>query len=278
VLKTRRFQDLPAAAASNEKTAAVFDWLFTILLAAAFVWNFAVFFSPANFSNWPEAALVFLAAFSTVASLARQLPLQNVLLAALAIALIGGGVSALGAATGIPFGLFTFGDAAGPQLFKTLPWAMPFLWVVIVLNSRGVARLILRPWRKIKNYGFWLIGLTAVLTMLFDLALDPFASRVKHYWLWMPAPFSVTWQGASPVNFFGWTVGTLLMLAFVTPALINKHPVPKRPPDFHPLTVWLGGVLLFGTACAVRGLWPAVATDTAIGIVAIIFAIRVARR
>jgi putative membrane protein len=277
VLKTQRFQNLPAAATSNEKTAAVFHWLFTILLAAAFAWNFAALFSPANFSNWPEATLVFLAAFSTLASLARQLPLQNVLLAAFVIALTGGGISALGAATGIPFGQFTFGDEAGPQLFKTLPWAMPFLWVVMVLNSRGVARLILRPWRKTKNYGFWLIGITAVLTMLFDLALDPFAARVKHYWLWMPAPFSVTWQGAPPVNFFGWTVVTLLMLAFVTPALINKHPVQKSPPGFHPLAVWLGGVLLFGTACALRGLWPAVATDAAIGIVTIVFAIRGAR-
>jgi uncharacterized membrane protein len=274
VLKAQRFQIQTAAAVSNEKTAALFHWLFTFLFAASFVWESSAFFSRTNFSNWPEAALVFLAAFSTLASLARQLPLQNVLLAASVIALIGGGISALGATTGIPFGPFTFGDEAGPQLFKTLPWAMPFLWVVAVLNSRGVARLILRPWRKTQNYGYWLIGITAVLTVLFDLALDPFASRVRHYWLWTPAQFSVTLQGAPPVNFFGWTVVTLLMLAFVTPALINKHPVQKSPAEFHPLAVWLGGILLFGTACALRGLWPAVAMDAAIGIVTLIFAIR----
>jgi uncharacterized membrane protein len=110
--------------------------------------------------------------------------------------------------------------------------------------------------------------------MLFDLTLDPFASRVKHYWLWTPAQFSMTLLGAPPVNFFGWTVVTLLMLAFVTPALINKHPLQKSPTDFHPLAMWLGGVLLFGTACALRGFWPAVATDAAIGIVTLVFAIR----
>jgi putative membrane protein len=274
VVNRQRFQNQPAAAVSDERTAALFHWLFTFLLAAAFVWDFTAIFTHTNFSNWPEAALVFLAASGTVASLARQLPLQNVLLAAFVIALIGGGVSALGALTGIPFGPFTFGAETGPQLFKTLPWAMPFVWVVAVVNSRGVARLILRPWRKTRNYGFWLIGITAVLTMLFDLALDPFASRVKHYWLWTPAQFSATWQGAPPVNFFGWTVVTLLMLAFVTPALINKHPVKKSPPDFHPLAVWLGGVLLFGTACALHGLWLAVATDAAIGIITAVFAIR----
>ena len=274
MINRQRFQNQPAAAVSNEKTAALFHWLFTFLLAAAFVWDFSTFFMPLHFSNWPEAALVFLAAFSTVAALARQLPLQNALLAAFVIALIGSGISALGAVTGIPFGPFAFGAEAGPQLFKTLPWVMPFLWVVAVLNSRGVARLILRPWRKTRAYGFWLIGITAVLTMLFDLALDPFASHVKHYWLWTPAQFSVTLQGAPPVNFFGWTVVTLLMLAFVTPALINKHPVKKSPADFHPLAVWLGGILLFGTACALHGLWLAVATDAAIGIITAVFAIR----
>lgn len=273
MLKAQRFRIQPAAA-SSEKTAALYHWLLAILFAGVFVWDYSALFKPLHFSNWPDAALVFLAAFSTVASLARQLPLQNVLLAAFVIALIGGGISALGATTGIPFGPFAFGAEAGPQLFRTLPWAMPFLWIVAVLNSRGVARLILRPWRKTHGYGYWLIGITAVQTVLFDVALDPFASRVRHYWLWTPTPFSLTLQGAPPVNFFGWTVVTLLMLAFVTPALINKHPIPKSPADFHPLAIWLGFILFFGTACALRELWPAVATDMAIGIATLIFAIR----
>jgi len=75
---------------------------------------------------------------------------------------MGGAVHALGATMEIPFGPFQFGPEAGPQLFKTLPWAMPLIWVAAILNSRGVVRLILRPWRKIRSYGFWLIGLTAV--------------------------------------------------------------------------------------------------------------------
>jgi uncharacterized membrane protein len=274
VLKAQRFQIQPAAAVSNEKTAAFFHWLFTLLFAAAFAWDFSAFFTPLHFSNWPEAALVFLAAFSTVASLARQLPLQNVLLAASVIALIGGGISALGAVTGIPFGPFAFGAEAGPQLFKTLPWAMPFLWVVAVLNSRGVARLILRPWRKIQNYGFWLMGLASVLTMLFIIALDPFASRIKHYWFWTDTNFPLTWQGAPLVDFLSWGIVTLLILAFVTPALIGKRLSKLSTPDFHPLCVWLGGILIFGIACAQNGLWPAAAVDATIGIVTIIFAVR----
>jgi len=262
--------------AAAEIKAAWFDRLLAVLLAAVFGLALAAACLPwvlPGKPGWPEALLILLAAAGTITALARQLPLQNVLLAASGIALIGGAASALGAATGIPFGPFQFGAAMGPRLFKTLPWAMPLLWVVAVLNSRGVARLILRPWRKIRSYGFWLIGLTAALTTLFDLALDPFASRVKHCWLWMPTKFPLTWQGAPLVNFSSWAAVTLLILAFATPALINKNPV-RRPPDFHPLAVWLGAILLFGVASALRGLWPAATLDGVIAILAATFALR----
>ena len=223
--------------------------------------------------GWPETLLLLLTAMSTMTALARQLPWQNVLLAVLVIALMGGAVHTLGVTMEIPFGPFQFGAEAGPQLFKTLPWSLPLVWVVVVLNSRGVARLILRPWRKVRSYGFWLIGLTAVLTVWFDLAFDPFAARVKHYWFWMPTKFPVTWQGAPLVNFLSWAAVTLLILAFVTPALINKNPT-RRAPDFHPLAVWLGAILLFGTATALHGIWPAAALDGVMAVVAAALAIR----
>jgi uncharacterized membrane protein len=259
-----------------EKMKAWFHWLFVVLLAAAFALVLAANGLSVELSGrpgWPEALLILLATVSTITALARQLALQNVLLAAFIIALMGGAVHALGVTMGIPFGPFLFLPDAGPQLFKTLPWAMPLIWVVAVLNSRGVVRLILRPWRKIRSYGFWLIGLTAALTMLFDLAFDPFASRVKHYWLWVPTKLPLTWQGAPVVNFLSWVVVSLLMLVFVTPALINKNPA-RRAPDFHPLAVWLGAIFLFGIASAMHGMWVTVALDGTIAVMAATFAIR----
>jgi uncharacterized membrane protein len=253
-------------------------WLLAVALAAAFALVLAEFFGLLNLkSGWPEAALLLLAVTSTIVSLTRQLPLQNVLLAAAVIAIVGGGISALGAATGIPFGPFMFTAKLEPKIFNTLPWAMPLIWVVVILNSRGTARLILRPWRKIKTYGFWLIGLTATLVLLFDFAFDPFASRVKHFWLWSPTKFPLTWQSAPLINFLSWGIVTLLILVFVTPALINKQLSKRGSPDFHPLCVWLGSILLFGIASGMNALWPAVAVDAAIGIVTLIFAARGAR-
>jgi hypothetical protein len=121
------------------------------------------------------------------------------------------------------------------------------------------------------------MGLAAVLVMLFVLALDPFASRIKHYWFWTSTNFPLAWQGTPLVDFLSWGIVTLLILAFVTPALINKQLSRRSTPDFHPLCVWLGGIFIFGVACAQNGLWPAAAVDAAIGIVTIVFAVRGAR-
>jgi uncharacterized membrane protein len=227
--------------------------------------------------GWPCAVLLVLAVMGSIAALTRHLPLQNILLATLVIVFSSSAVIWLDSKTGIPFGQFTIGDNTGPKLLKVVPWALPAVWVVAILNSRGVARLILRPWRKLRAYGFWLIGVTTVVTMLFELALDPFASHVKHYWYWEPTKLSVSWLGAPLVNFVGWLVVTLLILAFVTPVLINKHPVHRRPPDFHPLGIWLGGVLLFGIGAATMGLWSAVLLDGVVGVVVTFFALNGAR-
>jgi uncharacterized membrane protein len=229
--------------------------------------------------GWPEAVLIWAATLTTLVSLARQLPAQNVMLAAAVIAFIGGTIHAVGAATAIPFGPFSYTDSAGPRFFNTLAWPMPLVWIVVILNSRGVARLILRPWRKVRTYGFWLMGSTVALAGLFDLALDPFAAAVRHHWLWHPTRFPLTWFGAPVTNCLGWLMTALLILVFATPALIDKRRQRSvnRPPDYHPLVVWLLAVALFAAGAATRQLWPAViycvTADLAIGM----FAIRGAR-
>lgn len=225
--------------------------------------------------GWPEAVLVLAATAATLTSLSRQLPGQNVLLAAIVIAFIGGVVHGVGAATGIPFGPFTYTDAAGPRIFDTLAWPIPLVWIVAVLNSRGVARMMLRPWRKLPTYGFWLIGITAALTVLFDAALEPFAVVVKRYWLWSATKLPFAWYGVPLTNFLGWLVTVLLMLAFVTPVLIDKRPRPiKRPADYHPLVVWLLAMGLFATGTATRHQWTAAGFCIAVGLAAMTFAIR----
>jgi uncharacterized membrane protein len=192
--------------------------------------------------------------------LARTLPLQSVLFAAFITALIGGAAHGLSARTGLPFGPVSFGEMSGPQLFNCVPWTVPLIWVVAIFNSRGVARLVLRPWRKVKNYGFLLMGLTAALALAFDVALEPLA-RAQHLWLWQPTKISVTWFGASPLSFLGWIFVTTLILAVIMPYLIRKQPGNQSTPDFTPLALWLGAVALFAIHAAQSAIWPAVAVD-----------------
>ena len=229
-------------------------------------------------ARWPDGFLVVLTTATLIASLTDQLPGQNVMLASLIIAFIAGAVQSLGALTAIPFGPYVYTERFGQQLFYPMLWAVPFVWIAIILASRGVARQILCPWRKTHNYGFWLIGLTTALVVVLDLGLEPFATHVKHFWFWNPTKFKFDWYGTPWVNFLGWAVTTLLILAFTTPSLINKKPMPEPPPDYAPLVVWLLINLLFATGAAVHHLWPALSLISLSSLIVAIFALRGARR
>ena len=229
-------------------------------------------------TGWLAALLVMTTALATLASLSRTLSGPNVLLATVIIGLIGGLAHGMGAKTAFPFGPFVYSEAAGSQFFNALAWPMPLIWIIAILNSRGVAKLILRPWRKLKNFGFWLIGVTATLVMLFDLALEPFAAHVNHYWLWLPTKFPFAWYGAPLVNFLGWLLTALLILAFTSPALSKKPARSKKNRlDYHPLVVWLLALTLFAASAFQNQLWPAAALDVLAGIAVAIFAARGAR-
>jgi len=217
-----------------------------------------------------DAVIILLAVVASVATVTKQLPLQNVLFAAAITALIGGAAHGLSAQTGLPLGPLTFGETAGPKYFNYVPWTVPLLWVIAIFNSRGVARLILRPWRRVKNYGYLLIALTAALALAFDLALEPFAARVKHFWLWQPTKIPATWHGTSPMAFLGWLAVALLIMAFITPSLIRKQPGAQPPPDYTPVALWFGAMLLFAGGAGSAGLWSAVVVDAVLaGIVAV---------
>ena len=110
--------------------------------------------------------------------------------------------------------------------------------------------------------------------VLLDLGLEPFATRVKHYWFWNPTKLKFDWYSTPWVNFFGWAVTALLILAFATPSLINKKPGPQPPPDYSPLVVWLLLDLLFATGAAVHQLWPAVGLIVLSSVGVAVFAIR----
>ncbi len=253
------FRDLPLRTNRFDALPKIVHVACAILFAGACVLDsIRWWLPPKHFGehHWPEGLLLILATASTIASLTLRLPGQNVMLASVVIALFGAGAVCLGATTAIPFGPITFTPNVGQMLFYPLPWSMPMLWVLAMLNARGVARLIMRPWRQNKNYGFWVIGIAAVLIVMFDLALEPFAVSIMNFWVWSATKLRIAWYTAPVVNFIGWALVALLILVFTTPALINKKPG-KQPADYYPLAVWLGIHAVFLTAAVVHALWPA---------------------
>ena len=251
-------------------------WPQQLLLVLTLAAAAATFFNPPGTTSNLDLLLVLLATAASIAVLARQLPLQSVLFAAFITALVGGATHGLSARTGLPLGPLSFGETAGPQLFNTVPWTVALIWIIAIFNSRGVARLMLRPWRRVKNYGFLLIGLTALLALAFDLALEPFA-HVKHLWRWQPTKIPVSWHGASPLSFLGWTFVSLLILAIIMPYLIRKQPGNPSTPDWSPLALWIGAMVLFTVNTAQAGLWAAVTLNIILAGAAGIFSWRGAK-
>lgn len=199
-----------------------------------------------------DALLLLVTAASTLVSLCSQLPAQNVILVAVLIGAFTGLVHFVNAMVAVPLGPLTYHtENVGRFMISPLPWSVPVLWVVIILNARGVARLMLRSRRRTSHYGFWVMGTTVLLVGLFELGFQPYATHVTQYWSWKPTKLPWDWYSTPWSYFLGCSVMTLLLLLFVTPAMINKHPNPKRP-SFHPLLIWeaLSALILLGALSA----------------------------
>lgn len=275
-------QTAPAAnGLARDKKTGSFAWSWDtgfiaglILLVVAWV-GIELGMIPARARDTVATFTVLVGVSATVAAATRSLPAQNVWLATVVIVLIGTGVLAVDAVFGIPFGQMCYMDSAGQRVFGLVPWPMPFVCVVVVLNARGVARLIMRPWRKARNYGFWVMGIAAGLAALFDLGLEVFASRLSKFWLWQTRPTLPTWHGAPFISLFGWAMATLLILGFATPLLVNKSSGGQHHrTGVQPLVIWLVLNGLFAGAACVHGLWLGAAVIAVANLAVTVLAVR----
>jgi len=92
------------------------------------------------------ALVIALTTIGTMAAMARSQPWQSVIFAFLWISL---------------FSMIL------PNLLAPIPrWITPIFWSNVLLNSRGLAKLILRRWRATEFYGYWLIAVTSVLSLV----------------------------------------------------------------------------------------------------------------
>ena len=220
--------------------------------------------------QWLDGLLLILALAATLTQLARELPGQNVLQAAIIISASSTLVQILGSWTGFKPECFAIQNTIDSSRWSY--WAGPMLWIVLMLTSRGTARLILSRWRTHPNYGYRLLGSTVGLMLLMELGLQVFATQVRAYWTWAPFGGQRGWH-SSLCHFVGFTLIAFFILLAVTPVLIDKKPHPPQPQssgaDGRLLALWLMVSVLFLTSLALHQVWFA-AGLTGIGAVVVV--------
>ncbi len=215
--------------------------------------------------RWLEGLIPVLASVAVLAALAARLPLQNVLVCGLLVWLTAAMVMAMCAFSGSPLGRFEFTREMGVRLMDHVTWPVPFLWLAVVLSARQSARLVLRPWRRVKNYGIWLLGVALVLGWALALTIEPFGRQVLAWWQW-PARSAAHahWLGA-PLMFPAMSalfLAALLLIA--SPWLIAKRPAGAEP-DYVPVLTWLALDLWAVVGGLSARLWVAAAVGTVAG-------------
>ena len=214
--------------------------------------------------RWLEGLIPVLASVAVLAALAARLPLQNVLACGLLVWLTAAMVMAVCAFTGSPLGRFEFTRALGGRLMDYVAWPVPFLWLAVVLSARQSTRVVLRPWRRVKNYGLWLLGVALVWSLALALTLEPFGRQVLGWWQWPVRSAShAHWLGA-PGMFPAMTaVFMAALLLIASPWLITKRPSGVEP-DYGPVLTWLALDLWAVLGGLSARLW----TPAALGVVA----------
>ena len=180
-------------------------------------------------ARWALAALLVLGAATTLLNLSRSLPAQNIFAAAVLIMGLSSLAQLFGSKAGCFVAPFTYLDPSAAKTFQ--PLLTPLGWLVAILSSRGLARLLLRPWRPNPNYGLWAIAVTCALVFVLDACLD-LADWHNDDWLATAACI----------------ITTIAIVVLAVPWLINKRPGAQPPPDWQPFIVWQTFNLLLGFA------------------------------
>lgn len=157
-------------------------------------------------SSWIVAAASAVVAIFLLVRLARLLPAQNVLLIMVVLFAAEG---ALG---------YYLIDLSRVEITGPLwPYieGSALLWTAVVLLSRRLSQVILRPWREEKYYGLWLLGMSGVGAALFQFG----------------------WPGLNPDEMDMGTaaelaairgVTTIVLLACLMPWFLRKYPTRHR--------------------------------------------------
>jgi uncharacterized membrane protein len=114
-------------------------------------------------------------------------------------------VEAIGVNTGFPFGRYHYTAILFLHLPGSVPLAVMFAWLLIVFGSYAWAHAETRD----LTVRTALLG--AFLATLLDMAIEPVAAHVVHYWEWSP-PGPIGYYEVPFANFAAWFLVTFVLL------------------------------------------------------------------
>ncbi len=227
-------------------------------------------------SEWVSSLLLILAGLSAALWVVVNRGLGRGLGFAGAVLLLSFSVEYLGVSTGFIFGPYQYTTVLAPLLF-TVPLAIPFAWLTVVLASWYVANAFTPPQPspkigegvnitlpqpspmigegglpapalKTQNSKLKTLALAGLLTVLLDLLIEPVAVYVSGYWLWQRGGI---YYGIPAQNFIAWAVvgGLMALLA----ARFIGNPTSRSAYAFLPPMLYIMNALLFGVVALAHG-------------------------
>lgn len=165
--------------------------------------------------HWADACLMLLAAANVLLAVIRRDGRRDAFIS-LSIVIAGAGlVTAMGAATGRPFGPYEYTPNLGPRIMGVLPIAVPFLWYAVIASGH----YLVFHFAKLKSRRLTALAVAACVA-LFDLLFEPFAAFVKSYWLWKTAEIPSQ-------NYVAWFVAAFVLVRI---APFGRGPIDRFDP------------------------------------------------
>lgn len=248
-----RYYEGPHADGGHRTTLAWLPWVFAgLTIVGQIVWILA---GPARDIITIATVITFFLASATHAWLARGIRWT---LAYIAIAAgIGLIVEAIGTATGLPFGEYSYADSLGPRVLG-VPIVVPLAWAMMAYPVLLAAQRLASSRIGITIVGAWLLA-------SWDLFLDPQMVAEGH-WTWAdPSPALPGIPGIPMSNYLGWLLTAALIVGLLTrlPSRVTPVGVPEAMLAWVFLSNILANVAFLGRP------WVALWGGVAMGIVCV---------
>lgn len=162
--------------------------------------------------RWGDFIFHLLAAGNLLFAVSQAISWRKTWISFLVITVLSGVVETLGTRTGFPFGDYIYTDRMGPMLMNTLPLAIPLAW----WNILSPFFMLMRHYFPKLNPRLTCLSVAALATLI-DWIMEPFAWRIKGYWIWT--------SGTIPLqNYCAWFALSFL-LCRVSPIYSPYRPI-----------------------------------------------------